>query len=325
MSQVRAAGSVTAQIRLPDQSAVRLEGVSVRRGGVAVLDDLDLMIPRNTLFGIAGTSDSGLDLLAELIATRRLPNAGSVHVVGFDAATEPDEIRRRLGYLAYPHTVPPHLRVEEYLMIQAAALGVPRDRWTAVVDTLLTLVEIAGRQRAFTQQLSPASQQLLAVAGALVHDPTVVVLHEPTEGLDARARARLWNMLHRLGDVSRTVVVCSRHLSELSSGCAEVAVLDAGRIVDHGSPTDVVGRLGGARRIRARLANGAVRTHTVADEAAQAALLRKLVLADVELVEFAEVAPELDDLRLSDAGPISANRLADADPTSESDESDPST
>jgi hypothetical protein len=77
-------------------------------------------------------------------------------------------------------------------------------------------------------------------------------------------------------------------------------VLDAGRIADHGPPTDVVGRLGGARRIRARLANGAVRTHTVADEAAQAALLHKLVLAGVELVEFAEVAPELDDLRLSD-------------------------
>ncbi len=110
-------------------------------------------------------------------------------------------------------------------------------------------------------------------------------------------------MLHRLGDVSRTIVVCSRQLSELAAGCAQIAVIDEGRLVDQGPPTDVVGRLGGARRVRARLANGAVRTHTVADEAAQAALLRKLVLADVELLEFAEVAPELDDLLLDrDAG-----------------------
>jgi ABC-type multidrug transport system ATPase subunit len=300
VNQPRPAAPVTAQIRLPDQSAVRLEGVTVRRNGVTALDDLDLTIPRNICFGIAGNPGSGLDLLADVIATRRRPNAGSVHVVGFDASAEPDEIRRRLGYLSHPHTVPPHLRVDEYLTIQAAAMGVPRDRWGSLVDTLLTLVGIAGRQQAFTHELSPAARQLLAVAGALVHDPSVVVLNEPTEGLDARARARLWNMLHRLGDVSRTVVVCSRHLSELSTGCAQVAVLDAGRIADHGPPTDVVGRLGGARRIRARLANGAVRTHTVADEAAQAALLHKLVLAGVELVEFAEVAPELDDLRLSD-------------------------
>lgn len=325
MNQPRTSGPVTAQIRLPDQSAVRLEGVTVRRNGNALLDDLELMIPRNICYGIAGNPGSGLDVLAQVIATRRRPNAGSVHVVGFDAAIEPDEIRRRLGYLSHPHAVPPHLRVDEYLMIQSAALGVPRDRWDAVVDTLLTLVGIAGRQRAITNQLSPASRQLLAVAGALVHDPNVVVLHEPTEGLDARARARLWNMLHRLGDVSRTVVVCSRHLSELSTGCAQVAVLDAGRIADHGSPTDVVGRLGGARRIRARLANGVVRTHTVADEAAQAALLRKLVLADFELVEFAEVAPELDDLRLSDTGPNAAHAAPKVEVAATPDAPGPST
>lgn len=298
MSQSRTASSVTAQIRLPDQSAVLLSGVSARSGGQMLLTDLDLTIPRNVCFGIAGGSPPALDALAEVVATRRRTMSGSVHVVGFDAAHEPDEIRRRLGYLPFPHTVPSGLRVDEYLTIQAAAMGVPRDGWEALVDTLLTLVGIAGRQRVFTHELTPGSRQLLAVAATLVHDPTVVVLREPTDGLDARARTRLWNMLHRLVDVSRTIVVCSRHLSELSTGCADVAVLDGGRIVDHGAPTDVVGRLGGARRVRARLANGAVRTHTVPDEAAQAALLRKLVLADVDLVEFAEVAPELDDLHL---------------------------
>jgi ABC-2 type transport system ATP-binding protein len=298
VNTVRAPGPVTAQIRLPDQSAVRLEGVSVGHGGRPVLDEVDLAIERNICFGIAGDAPESLGTLADLIATARRPTAGSIRVLGFDAATEPGEIRRRLGYLPHPHNVPPHLRVAEYLSLQAAALGVPRERWDSTIETLLTLVGIAGRQRTFTDQLSSGARQLLGVAGALVNDPGIVVLHEPTAGLDVRASSRLWNMLHRLTDVSRTIVVCSRQLSELSTGCARIAVVDNGRIADQGPPTDVVGRLGGARRIRARLANGAVRTHTVADAAAQAALLKKLVAADLEVIEFAEVAPELDDLRL---------------------------
>ncbi len=308
MSPAPATSPVTARIRLPDQSAVRLQGVTFRRGGVRLLEEIDLSIERNTCYGIAANAEAELAALADIIAAAIRPTTGSVQVVGFDSAREPDEIRRRLGYLPHPHGVPGHLRAEEYLTIQAAALGVPRERWQSMTDTLLTLVGIAGRQRAFTDQLSPSARQLLGVAGALVQDPGVVVLHEPTAGLDARARGRLWNMLHRLTDVSRTIIVCSRQLSELSAGCAQIAVLDKARIVDHGPPADVVGRLGGARRIRARLANGAVRTHTVADEAAQAALLRKLVAAGVELVEFAEVAPELDDLERSRA-PTAGHRV----------------
>ena len=292
-------GPVTARIRLPDQSAIRLEGVTCRSGNRLVLDDLCLAVGRNTCFGIAGHTGSGLAALAEVIATVQRPTSGSVKVLGLDAVADPRDVRLRLGYLPNPNAVPTHLRVDEYLAFRAAAFGVPRSRRDATIDTLLTLVGLAGRQSAMTHHLSPGARQLLGVAGALVHDPTIVILHEPTEGLDPRASSRLWNMLHRLLDVSRTVVVCSRHLSELAAGCSEIAVLDAGRIVDSGSPTDVVGRLGGARRIRARLANGVVRTHSVSDDAAQAALLRKLIEGGVELLEFAEVAPELDDLRLA--------------------------
>lgn len=302
MTTTTRSGPVTAQIRLPDQSAVRFEGVTVGRGSSRVLDDIDLAIQRNSCFGITASSHRTLATIADLMATARQPTSGSVRVIGFDSASEAAEIRRRVGYLPFPNAVPGNLRVAEYLSLQAAALAVPREGWDATIDTLLTLVGIAGRQHVFTDQLSGEARQLLGVAGALVNDPGVVILHEPTSGLDARARSRLWNMLHRLADVSRTVIVCSGQLSELSAGCAQIAVFDQGRIVDQGPPTDVVGRLGGARRIRARLANGAVRTHTVADAAAQAALLRKLVEADLDLIEFTEVAPELEDLGLDRRG-----------------------
>ena len=302
MTNVRTNAPVTARIQLPDQSAVRLAGVTLGHGAGLALDDVDLAIERNICFGIAGNVSPTLGAVADLIATARRPSSGSVTVLGFDAVAEPSEVRQRLGYLPHPHTVPPHLRAGEYLSLQAAALGVPRENWSTTIDTLLTLVGIAGRQDVFTDQLSPGTRQLLGVAGALVNDPGIVVLHEPTAGLDARAAGRLWNVLHRLTEVSRTIIVCSRQLSELAAGCARIAVVDDGRVVDEGPPTDVLGRLGGARRIRARLANGAVRTHTVADAAAQAALLKKLANADIDLIEFAEVAPEMDDLALGHHG-----------------------
>lgn len=292
-------GPVTARIKLPDQSAVRCEALTVRRGSTTILDAVDLAVPRTTCFGIVGHPGSGVDVLAQVIATQRRPTSGGLRVLGIDALDEPDEVRRRLGYLPHPHAVPSHVRVEEYLSIRAAAHGVPTANHGAVIDTLLTLVGLAGRQGTMVDELSAGAHQLLAVAGALVHDPTVVVLEEPTAGLDARASARLWNMLHRLLELSRTVIVCTRQLSEVATGCSEVVILDDGAVVDHGTPTEVTARLGGARRIRARLLNGAVRTHTVADDAAQAALLHKLVTAGIELVEFAEVAAELDDLDLT--------------------------
>lgn len=296
-------GPVTARILLPDQSAIRASGLVCRRGRATVLDELDITVPRSICFGLAGRPGSGKSTLLAAAATLQRPAVGELSVLGIDPTRDPLAVRRHVGYLPAPFGLPANLRLDEYLCARAAALGVPRDRWEALVETLLNLVGLAGRHAVRTERLSPGSRQLLGVAATLVHDPTLVLLDEPTRGLDERDRAKLWNLLHRLLDVGRTVVVSSRHLPELAAGCQEVAMLDSGKVLAQGAPGPLVAQLGGARRIRARLANGAVRTHTVADAAAQAALLRKLVLADVDLVEFAEVPPELDDLTLPDPDP----------------------
>jgi ABC-type multidrug transport system ATPase subunit len=205
-------------------------------------------------------------------------------------------VRTQLGYLPAPFGLPPHLHLEEYLLARAASQGVPRDRWPGLADALLTLVGLGGRQRVWTHELPPGQRQLLGIAGTLVHDPTVVLLEEPTAGLDSADRTRVWHLLHRLLDVSRTVIVISENLAELAAGCQDLVVIDRGRVVAQGPPAEVVAELGGARRIRVRLTNGAIRTHTVTDLAGQAALLRKLVEAGLEIAEFTEVPPGLHDL-----------------------------
>lgn len=166
------------------------------------------------------------------------------------------------------------------------------------MDTLLDLVGLSGRHRLLTHALRPMQRQLLGIAGTLVHDPTVVILEDPTAGLDDRERQRVWHLLERLLDVSRTVVVAPSNLTELAAHCQAMAVLDEGRMVAFGTPESVLAKLGGARHIRVRLTNGAVRTHTVSDIDSQAALLRKLIEGGVDVAEFTEVVPGLDDLHL---------------------------
>lgn len=298
----RASGPVTARILLPDQSAVRARGLVVRRHGSTLLDGLDLAVERNQCTGLAGPDDRALRTLCGVIATRTRPSDGTVTVLGHDVVREPYVVRTQLGYLPAPFALPSHLHLEEYLRARAASQGVPRDRWPGLAETLLTLVGLGGRQRLWTHELTAGQRQLLGIAGTLVHDPTVVLLEEPTAGLDTHDRTRIWHLLHRLLDVSRTVIVASENLAELTTGCQDLALIDGGRLVAQGPPADVVAQLGGARRIRVRLTNGAIRTHTVTDLAGQAALLRKLVEAGLDIAEFTEVPPGLHDLQLGSDG-----------------------
>ena len=261
-------GPVTARILLPDQSAIRASGLVCRRGRATVLDELDITVPRSICFGLAGRPGSGKSTLLAAAATLERPAGASCRCSASIRATRSRSAGTSVTSLR-PSGCRPTCGSTSTSAPRAAALGVPRDRREALVETLLNLVGLAGRHTVRTERLSPGSRQLLGVAATLVHDPTLVLLDEPTRGLDERDRAKLWNLLHRLLDVGRTVVVSSRHLPELAAGCQEVAMLDGGKVLAQGAPGPLVAQLGGARRIRARLANGAVRTHTVADAAAQ--------------------------------------------------------
>ncbi len=275
---------------------MRARGLVLRRRHVVDLDGVDLSLPRNEISGLAGRADSGVLALCGAIATLRLPHDGDLAVLGIDPAREPFRVRSALGYVPGPGALPPNLHLDEFLRLRAAAFGVPRKQWPELVTTLLDLVGLGGRHRQHTHELPPGPRQLLAIAGALVHDPTVVLLEDPTAGLDERDRAAVWHLLHQLLEVSRTVVVAMDRLEELATACTTLAVFDDGHVVQHGSTDAVLATLGGVRRIRVRLGNGAVRTHTVTDVTAQAALLRKLVEAGLDIVEFTEVPPDLDAL-----------------------------
>ena len=283
----------------PAETAVRIDHLTKRYGDLFAVRDVSLTIPRGSVFGLIGPNGAGKTTTFSVLATLLRPTSGSVTVAGFDPARQARDVRRRLGYMPDTMGVYDGLRVGEYLEFFAASYKVPRNRWRATLDTLLELVDLGTKRDAMVNSLSRGMKQRLSLARALVHDPEVLVLDEPASGLDPRARVELRNLLVELRGMGKTIVVSSHILAELTEMCTEVGIMEKGRLLASGTPAEIRDRSGQGRQVRVRLAGGEERTETVADEAAQVALLRSLVADGQDVLEFAEVGHGLEDLFMS--------------------------
>lgn len=283
--------------RDPDlMPAVHTQGLAKRYGSLFAVRDLDLLIPRGSIYGLIGPNGAGKTTTFAILASLLKATAGTVSILGFDPIRQPREVRRRVGYMPDVLGVYDGLRVDEYLTFFAASYHVPKARWPATVDTLLELVELSGKRHAMVNSLSRGMKQRLSLARALVHDPEVLVLDEPASGLDPRARIELRNLLRELREMGKTIVISSHILAELTEVCTEVAILEKGLLLAAGSPSEIRSRMGNGRQIRVRLVGGEERTYTVADDEQQTALLRSLLDDGCGVLEFTEVGHGLEDL-----------------------------
>jgi ABC-2 type transport system ATP-binding protein len=279
--------------------AVRMRGLTKRYGDLLAVHDLTLDIPRGSVFGLIGPNGAGKTTTFAILASLLAPTAGTVAILGHDPVRAPREVRKRLGYMPDVLGVYDGLRVDEYLQFFAACMRVPRERWEPTVDALLELVDLSTRREALVNSLSRGMKQRLSLARALVHDPEVLVLDEPASGLDPRARVELRSLLGDLRAMGKTIVVSSHILAELTEMCTDVAIMEKGRLLASGTPREIRDRIGETRQVRVRLAGGDQRTHTVADEAEQADLLRQLIAEGEPVIEFTEIGQGLEDIFMS--------------------------
>ena len=278
------------------EPVIRIDGLTKRYGTLFAVRDLSLEVARGSVFGLIGPNGAGKTTTFSVLASLLKPTAGSVSVLGFDPSRQPREVRRRLGYMPDILGVYDGLQVDEYLEFFAAAYRVPRSSWSATIDTLLELVDLAGKRTARVNSLSRGMKQRLSLARALVHDPEVLILDEPASGLDPRARVELRNLLGELRAMGKTIVVSSHILSELAEMCTEVGIMEKGVLLASGTPGAIRTQLGDHRRIRVRLSGGEERTIEVADDDEQLALLRRLLDEGEQVLEFTEVGHGLEDL-----------------------------
>ncbi len=281
-------------------TAVSVEGLGKRFGTTVAVDGVDLVIPQGSIFGLIGPNGAGKTTTLSVLATLVRPSEGRVEVLGHDPVREPRAVRRRLGYMPDQLGVYDDMRVDEYLEFFAAAHGTPRKERASLVSGLLELVELGVKTASPVQSLSRGMKQRLSLARVLVHDPELLILDEPASGLDPRARVELRDLVARLQGMGKTIIISSHILAELEQVCTDVAIMEAGRLLAAGPPSEINDRLGRGRTIRVAFADGTHEDFTVVDEAEQEALLRRLVATENRpVVEFTRVGGGLEELFLS--------------------------
>lgn len=240
-----------------DDWAIEIEGLrkvyaaSGRAPAKEALTGIDLKIPRGSVFGLLGPNGAGKSTMINIMAGLVLKTSGRVKIWGFDQDVNPRQSRAAIGVMPQELTVDPFFTPRESLEVQAGLYGVPsRDRRT---DEILSLIGLTDKQNAYARTLSGGMRRRLLLGKALVHAPQVLVLDEPTAGVDIELRQMLWGNVRELNRQGMTIILTTHYLEEAQEMCDEIAIIDRGRLVVRDTTANIVARVD-AKTLLVRLA-----------------------------------------------------------------------
>jgi len=230
------------------EDVVVVEGLHKRYGDIVAVDGVSFTVERGETFGIVGPNGAGKTTTLEIIEGLRQPDDGHVRVLGLDPQRQAAEVKQRIGVQLQASAYFDFLTLREILDLFGSFY---RRRLPSLA--LLEMVGLQERSGALLKQLSGGQQQRFSLAAALVNDPEVVFLDEPTTGLDPQARRSLWELVRGMRSQGRTVILTTHYMEEAQALCDRVAIMDAGRIVALDSPDALVSRLEAPFHIRLHL------------------------------------------------------------------------
>lgn len=223
------------------KNAVETQGLTKSYGKLVALDHVSLSVPEGSLFGLIGPDGAGKTTLYQILTTLLSPDAGNAIVAGLDVAKDYRRLRAEIGYMPERFSLYPDLTVMENLRFFAALFGVD------IKDSLDLIAPVFGQLKEFPNRMAKAlsggMKQKLALSCALIHRPRVLLLDEPTTGVDAVSRSEFWKMLGRLKDMGITVLVSTSYMDE-AERCEYVALMNKGKILDVNTPKKLMEGLG---------------------------------------------------------------------------------
>lgn len=226
---------------------IQLDQISKMYGPVTALDGLNLRVPAGSLYGLLGPNGAGKTTALRILCTLLAPDTGAVHVAGLDALQQPRQVRERLGYVAQEVAIDKILTGREMLRLQGALYHLAASHLRQRIDELIQLLGMGGWIDRRCGTYSGGMRRRLDLASGLLHQPSVLVLDEPTVGLDIESRAVIWQVLRQLRDAGTTVLLSSHYLEEIDALADRLAILDGGRVIAEGTPSELKRALGGDR------------------------------------------------------------------------------
>ncbi len=222
-------------------AALHIDQVSKSFGSLKALDGVSLEVAQGDFFALLGPNGAGKSTLIGCIAGLLQKDAGHIAVLGHDTVRAYRQARRHLGVVPQELVYDPFFTVEKMLRIQAGYFGCGRDSWPWI-DELIEGLELGDKRESTLRALSGGMKRRVLIAQALVHRPPVVILDEPTAGVDVELRRGLWHFTRRLHDEGHTIVLTTHYLEEAESLCRNIAILDRGQVIARESTRDLLAR-----------------------------------------------------------------------------------
>ena len=219
---------------------IKTVDLTKKYGDAFAIRSIDLDLGAGDLFGFIGPNGAGKTTTMRIIATLLEPSWGEAYVCDHSVHTAPKEIRRLVGYMPDFFGVYDDMTVVEYLEFFAAAYRIGGQQRRKRVNEMLEIVDLEFKRDAFANTLSRGQTQRLGLARTLLHDPQVLLLDEPLSGLDPRARIEMRNLLRKLGEMGKTIIVSSHILPELADVCNKVGIIDRGELKQNAEVTEVI-------------------------------------------------------------------------------------
>src|SRR5689334_5779554 len=227
--------------RIPDFGAlVHARGLVKRFGAITAVDGIDVDVASGEAFGFLGPNGAGKSSTMRMIGCVSKPSAGTLRILGMDPVRDGVAIRARLGVCPQQDSLDPELTVTQNLTTYARYFGIPRRTARARAAELLDFVQLSERADSKVEPLSGGMKRRLTIARALVNEPDLVLLDEPTTGLDPQARHLVWERLFRLKQQGVTLVLTTHYMDEAEQLCDRLVVMDHGKIVAEGSPRELI-------------------------------------------------------------------------------------
>jgi ABC-2 type transport system ATP-binding protein len=223
--------------------AVHIENLTKRFGDFVAVDKISLEVHRGEIFGFLGPNGAGKSTTIRILCGLLEPTSGRATVAGFEVATQPEEIKRNIGYMSQKFSLYDDLTVEENIDFFGGVYGVSPEKLVARRDFVLKMAMLEDQRTRMTRLLSGGWKQRLALGCAILHEPPILFLDEPTSGVDPIARRNFWELIYQLSAAGHTIFVTTHYMDE-AEYCNRIALMYGGRIIALGSPAELKTSLG---------------------------------------------------------------------------------